>query len=275
MRDCLNTLTDVDLIALKNSAEFRNFIAFYFLLIQVVEYQGADLTAWLQTYNHVAAAFPRRGVTVDAFLRTFRLLCKALGKEPRRFSRPLEVLLRRYELTNRLTINDFIEKLQELADRLGGSRHRVFSSKTSPDMNELSMIQAAFRVETNITIGEVIMGDKYEIHGQAGAIGPGAQVHDVTFNQVWNEVADHIDLTRLASELSLLPALKVEQSEPLHESTLSAVDKAQVAASEGNGPKAMQYLSKASKWALDVATKIGVSVATDVPTKAIWIGDLN
>src|SRR5215469_9841391 len=30
----------------------------------------------------------------------------------------------------------------------------------------------------------VAMGDRYDVHGQAGAVGPNAHVHDVTFNQI-------------------------------------------------------------------------------------------
>jgi len=41
------------------------------------------------------------------------------------------------------------------------------------------------------------------------------------------------------------------------------------AAKEGNGPKALEYLKAAGKWAMDTATKVGVSVASDALTKAI------
>ena len=47
---------------------------------------------------------------------------------------------------------------------------------------------------------------------------------------------------------------------------------AEKAAKEGDGPKALEYLKAAGKWALDTATKIGSSVASAAITKAIGVG---
>jgi hypothetical protein len=33
-----------------------------------------------------------------------------------------------------------------------------------------------------------IMGDQYNVYGQAGAVGPNAHSHDLTFNQVWKQL---------------------------------------------------------------------------------------
>ena len=46
-------------------------------------------------------------------------------------------------------------------------------------------------------------GDRYSA-GQAGAIGPGAHAHHMTFQQIWNQSASEIDLSLLARELSTL-----------------------------------------------------------------------
>ena len=119
---------------------------------------------------------------------------------------------------------------------------------------------------TNIYAGELIMGDKMRdkyTAGQAGAIGPGAHAHDMTFNQIWNEAKEGIDLSILTRELAELRSkLKDEATEPEHDTSIGAIASAESSAKEGNGPKALEYLSKAGKWAFDKATKIGVPVAT-------------
>src|SRR2546426_2420649 len=48
-----------------------------------------------------------------------------------------------------------------------------------------------------------IMGDHYSA-GQAGAIGPQASAHDMTFHQISAEQLGHIDMRTLAAELSSL-----------------------------------------------------------------------
>ena len=107
------------------------------------------------------------------------------------------------------------------------------------------------------------MRDQYKA-GQVGAMGPGAHAHDITFNQIWNENKDDIDLQALAFELSKLRLkLKEEASEPEHDSSIGAIASAESYAKKGDGPKVLEYLSKAGKWALDTATKIGVPVATE------------
>ena len=113
--------------------------------------------------------------------------------------------------------------------------------------------------------------DNYNISGgQIGAVGPNAHAHDMTFNQIWNQSGQDIDLPSLATELETLrAALRKEATEPEHDVALGAVAAAQKAAKEDNGPKALEYLSAAGKWALEIATKIGVPVAIAALTKAI------
>ena len=48
---------------------------------------------------------------------------------------------------------------------------------------------------------EVVMGDQYNVSGQAGAVGPNAHAHDMSFQQLWNKASSEIDLSKLASEL--------------------------------------------------------------------------
>ena len=106
------------------------------------------------------------------------------------------------------------------------------------------------------------MGDKYEA-GQAGAMGPGAHAHDMTFQQIWQQSSSEIDLPTLATQLSQLRAAMSEERESAeHDISIGQVAAAEQAASKGDGPKALEYLKNAGKWALDIASKIGVELAT-------------
>jgi len=81
-----------------------------------------------------------------------------------------------------------------------------------------------------------------------------------------------IDLSVLAKELAKLRTeLKKEASEPDHDISIGTIASAESSAREGNGPKTFEYLSKTGKWAIDVATKIGVPVATEALKKAIGL----
>lgn len=113
------------------------------------------------------------------------------------------------------------------------------------------------------------MGDTYKA-GQAGAIGPNAHAHDMTFNQIWNEMQGAIDLTQLANDLSRLrQEMKKEAIEPEQDIAVSEIAKAEQAAKSGDGPKALQHLKSAGKWAFDVATKIGTSLAVEAIKKTM------
>jgi hypothetical protein len=115
---------------------------------------------------------------------------------------------------------------------------------------------------TNFFVKGFHMGDNYSA-GQAGAMGPGAQASNMTFQQIWNQTQGSVDLQQLARELERLnAALRSEAKEPEHQIAIGAVSAAEAEAKRGNGPKALEYLKKAGAWAFDVATKIGVNVAS-------------
>jgi hypothetical protein len=73
----------------------------------------------------------------------------------------------------------------------------------------------------------------------------------------------------------MCPALRgyprQEAVEPEHDIAIGAVANAEVAAKEGDGPKTLEWLGKAGKWALDNATKIGVGVATSALKTALGL----
>jgi hypothetical protein len=129
-----------------------------------------------------------------------------------------------------------------------------------------------YEVSTRQQFTEVIMGDKYDISGQAGAVGPRAHAHDLTFNQIWNQVQNKLDLTQLANELQKLhEVLEREATEPSQKLAAGAVAAARQSARQKDGPKALEYLKTAGTWALGVAEKIGVDVATEALKGALGL----
>ena len=72
--------------------------------------------------------------------------------------------------------------------------------------------------------------------------------------------------------MKLRKAMQEDATDTEHLEATVSVAKAAETAKQGNGPKAMEYLKAAGKWALDTATKIGTDVASDALTKAIGVG---
>ena len=114
------------------------------------------------------------------------------------------------------------------------------------------------------------MGNKYDLKGQAGAVGPGAHAHGLNFNQHWKQYSSEIDLNRLAGELSKLrDSLKQKSDEPGHYRAIAEVSEAEVASQANDGPKALEHLKKAGKWAFSVAENNGTTVAAEALKKAM------
>ncbi len=149
----------------------------------------------------------------------------------------------------------FEEDFQEL-DREGEAEQyaQLLSASSSPT--------GEYSHDTRtMIIKELTMGDRYSA-GQVGAQGPGAHAHDMTFNQIWNQTRDAIDLDALAHDLAALRNhLRQTAQDPAQEAAVGAVAQAEIAAKEGDGPRALEALANAGKWAFDNATKIGVAVA--------------
>jgi internalin A len=118
-----------------------------------------------------------------------------------------------------------------------------------------------------------IMGDQYNVSGQAGALGPNAHAHDMSFSQAWSKVENTVDLARLAEELGRLhEALELRATEPAQKLAAGAIAAAEQSAKQKNGPKALEYLKMGGKWAVDVAGQIGVEVAKTAITSALGVG---
>jgi hypothetical protein len=112
--------------------------------------------------------------------------------------------------------------------------------------------------------------DQYHVSGQAGAVGPHSRAEGNTFVQRWAQSAADIDLPALAAELAILRAeLRRESQEIEHDQAVANVGSAEAAAKQNDGPSALKHLKDAGKWALDVATKIGTTVAAKAIENAL------
>lgn len=119
------------------------------------------------------------------------------------------------------------------------------------------------------------MGEiQYNISGsQVGAVGPGAHVHDVAFQQQVASAVGGIDAGVLATELQRLQEeLAKTASEREHFAALVAVSDAAADAREGKTASAIAKLAGIGRWVADTASKIGVSVAADAIKRAAGLG---
>jgi len=87
----------------------------------------------------------------------------------------------------------------------------------------------------------------------------------------WQESRHAIDLRTLASELAKLRSAMKEESEGRsdEDQAVGQIAAAQGAADAKDGPTVLRHLSEAGKWALKIAEKIGVGVATEALKRAV------
>jgi len=113
-------------------------------------------------------------------------------------------------------------------------------------IKEINMRKNIYRKVANYV--EVIMGDKYNISGQAGAVGPGAHAENIQFQQIWNNVQNNIDLPSLIEDLVKLKKQLKEEAETSEQlQAVTDVASAEKEAIAGNGPNSLKYLKKAGK----------------------------
>ena len=107
-----------------------------------------------------------------------------------------------------------------------------------------------------------IMGDNYTT-GQAGAVGPDSSAHDITFNQVWSQVAPDIELPGLARELENVRTemRRTAGGDLMQDLALAQIAQAEISAKSNDGPAMLEHLRQAGAWALDVAKSVGAGLA--------------
>jgi hypothetical protein len=129
---------------------------------------------------------------------------------------------------------------------------------------EAGALAGRYETSTRQLFIGAIMGDQYNVSGQAGAVGNNAHAHDMTFTQTWNQLEGKIDLAKLAEELARLRAAMDQQAAaPGEKLATGAVAAAEQSARQNDGPKTVEYLKTAGKWALGVAEKLGIELAKE------------
>jgi hypothetical protein len=120
-------------------------------------------------------------------------------------------------------------------------------------------------------LGDVVVGDKYEVHGRAqvGAIGKGAKVRTVTFaNSEGGE--KEVELDSLLEELQSLRSEMRSRAKTTEEDlAVVAVGQAISAAEQGEKSEIFGHLKSAGKWAMGLATAIGAGVAAGAIKSAL------
>jgi hypothetical protein len=128
------------------------------------------------------------------------------------------------------------------------------------------------RKELHVHIKEMnLMEAKYKITGgHQVAVGDGANAS--YFNQAWTTNAEQINLPQLATELAVLRgALGVHVRDDVHRTAANEVALAEESARSGDGPQVLEHLKKAGAWFWDVATKIGIGIATAAAKRALGL----
>lgn len=171
------------------------------------------------------------------------------------------------------TENRAISLHRVLMERYADERLFAFSQQQNENLSPMKENQQFLQGQVsalNQTVkllsnkgNKYIMGDTYNVSGQAVA-GPNANAHDIAFNQIGNMSDESMDFSKLAEELSRLrQVMSQEAKETEQYIAVGNVAKAEKAAEEKDSSKLVNSLKSAGVWALDVATKIGVSLVTE------------
>lgn len=130
------------------------------------------------------------------------------------------------------------------------------------ELRKLAPILASLSNSPTIHIQDAKMSDYYQV-GQAGAVGPNATAIGQNFFQIWNNKAGETDLNLLAQELHKVRDIARSSASGTRDQdvTLGELANAEVAAEQGDGPKALSHLARVGQWALYIAREIGVPVA--------------
>lgn len=122
-----------------------------------------------------------------------------------------------------------------------------------------------------VVLQESNVGDVFKT-GQAGAVGPNAKAENMHFIQVLLSGIDGHDLGELAGELETLRgSLLTEAKSAEQVAAVADVAAAEEAAKKGDAKGVLARLKSAGRWAFDVATKIGTTVAAKAIEKSIGL----
>ena len=212
--------------------------------------------------NKIAVPNPR-GEASDRLQKYLNKNAERCMKVPNEF-KDSDLLNIAYQSEYCITASSVMVLLDTLKDEID-VRKQVFD-KAKNMFNAIAELG-----QQNLIKAEIFMGDKYEA-GQVGAQGPGAHAQNMNFNQVLSKNVNEVDLSKLVGELERLRAeLVVKAKTPEHFAEIGSIASAEMEAQKGDGDKAVETLSKAGKWSLGVAEKIGLGLATAVIKTALGL----
>jgi hypothetical protein len=260
---CLSLITgkfsDQEISIIREAPQFQKFVdEIRYFLSRLAESQESLATR--------ADRSPDSAKLIEHLERSIRTNLITAARAPR----GIDEYLRMVELT----VSHLRSTGSELRQNNGHSRPIRTMRRTPGRTSKIGSIQLQVIGKQYISTDqvrkvEVHMGDNYTV-GQAGAVGPGSSAENISFSQVWNQLQQSVNLPQLAEELSQLRrAMKQESEGPETDVAISDVAKAELAAKEGDGSTVIRHLKNAGKFALDVATKIGTSVAVKAIEGAI------
>ncbi|TES90080.1 MAG: pentapeptide repeat-containing protein [Desulfobacteraceae bacterium] len=200
-----------------------------------------------------------KGLTpIDAFLMD--LVVHDINKKHPKFELRLDSF---HSRVNPRAIFTIINK--DYADEVQSQIKEKYEAQIKVLKAERDTLEDCFRMaiqKPHIAIKRLEMTrDKYHISGQAGAVGSHPHSHDMHFSQL-SQMASEIDLAKLADELSQLRReMRNEADTPERDSSIGEIAAAEVAAKNAKGPQALEHLKKVGKRALELAEKIGTTVA--------------
>lgn len=113
LNDAIRNLTSIELISLKSSEEFIYFREFYFSLVESSSYKSETVKKILPLFITTEKTFSSGIVNVDDFLKSFSKLCKDLKISSRKYKKPLDIILNRYQTFNKATLPAFMELVNE------------------------------------------------------------------------------------------------------------------------------------------------------------------
>ena len=136
---------------------------------------------------------------------------------------------------------------------------------------ELRCRRPSAKMAPQIQIGLLNTGSIYSA-GQAGAMGPHAYASEMSFDQVCAREFSLMDMRALARELaSLRLAMRERAVDPEQDIAIGNIAAAEAAAKQGDASSVARLLKGVGTWSLEVATKIGVSVASKAIEKSMGL----
>jgi hypothetical protein len=202
-----------------------------------------------------------------------RMLQEYLNQATKRIKKLNKHADRRHKFCHSTAEAEVGELAREAEDQIApGECDALFNALRMIDIEKNIFRKVEDFVQSLTIVKEQIMGDQYNISGQAGAVGSNAHAHDMTFNQIGSQLENSVDLLQLADELSTLRQAMVKEAIELdHSIAVGDVAKAEQAAKSKDATKVAEYLKSAGKWTLDIASKIGVPLAIEALKRSMGI----